>query len=70
MRESNVLPRFHPMRLRIAKPFNDPNYIFELKQSRAIKPPKVERSSDHAIYGPAGEENLRGLRQSTKPWPG
>jgi hypothetical protein len=27
----NVLPRIHPMRLRIAKPFYDPEYIFELK---------------------------------------
>jgi bifunctional non-homologous end joining protein LigD len=26
-----VLPRIHPMRLRIAKPFDDPEYIFELK---------------------------------------
>jgi hypothetical protein len=26
-----VLPRIHPMRLRIAKPFNDPDCIFELK---------------------------------------
>ncbi|MGB2663155.1 MAG: hypothetical protein WAK48_04070 [Candidatus Acidiferrum sp.] len=26
-----MLPRIHPMRLRIAKPFNDPEYIFELK---------------------------------------
>ena len=31
MLESAVLPRIHPMRLRIAKPFNDPDYIFELK---------------------------------------
>jgi hypothetical protein len=31
MLESSVLPRIHPMRLRIAKPFDDPNYIFELK---------------------------------------
>jgi bifunctional non-homologous end joining protein LigD len=31
MLESGVLPRIHPMRLRIAKPFNDPDYIFELK---------------------------------------
>ena len=27
----SILPRIHPMRLRIAKPFNDPDYIFELK---------------------------------------
>ncbi len=26
-----MLPRIRPMRLRIAKPFNDPEYIFELK---------------------------------------
>ncbi|MGO9844045.1 MAG: hypothetical protein ACLPZF_23055 [Candidatus Acidiferrales bacterium] len=26
-----MLPRIHPMHLRIAKPFNDPDYIFELK---------------------------------------
>jgi hypothetical protein len=26
-----VLPRIHPIRLRIAKAFNDPGYIFELK---------------------------------------
>ncbi len=26
-----MLPRIHPMRLRIAKPFNDAGYIFELK---------------------------------------
>ncbi|MGB7438122.1 MAG: hypothetical protein WBR26_05745 [Candidatus Acidiferrum sp.] len=26
-----MLPRIQPMRLRIAKPFNDPDYIFELK---------------------------------------
>jgi bifunctional non-homologous end joining protein LigD len=31
MLESAVLPRIHPMRLRIAKAFNDPDYIFELK---------------------------------------
>jgi bifunctional non-homologous end joining protein LigD len=31
MIKSGVLPRIHPMRLRIAKPFNDPDYIFELK---------------------------------------
>ncbi|MGB7729529.1 MAG: hypothetical protein WBL50_15980 [Candidatus Acidiferrum sp.] len=31
MLESAVLPRIHPMRLRIAKAFNDPEYIFELK---------------------------------------
>jgi bifunctional non-homologous end joining protein LigD len=31
MLESAVLPRIHPMRLHIAKPFNDPEYIFELK---------------------------------------
>jgi hypothetical protein len=31
MLNSGVLPRIHPMRLRIAKPFNDPDYIFELK---------------------------------------
>jgi ATP-dependent DNA ligase len=26
-----VLPRIQPMRLRITKPFDDPDYIFELK---------------------------------------
>jgi hypothetical protein len=26
-----MLPRIHPKRLCIAKPFNDPHYIFELK---------------------------------------
>ncbi len=31
MLESAVLPRIHPMRLRIAKPFDGPDYIFELK---------------------------------------
>ncbi len=36
MLESAVLPRIHPMRLRIAKPFNDPDYIFELKHSPSL----------------------------------
>lgn len=31
MLESAVLPRIQPMRLRITKPFDDPDYIFELK---------------------------------------
>ena len=35
---SSQAPRIRPMRLRVTKPFNDPDYIFELKHDgfRAI----------------------------------
>jgi bifunctional non-homologous end joining protein LigD len=70
MLESAVLPRIHPMRLRIAKPFDDPEYIFELKhdvfRARAYveegKCRRVSRNSNLLKSFQALKESLGKLR--------